>query len=174
MTAAAGRTPPAPATAPGGVRGWLGRVGTALWGAAPPPPTPPATTDRGIALAEQRTGLALKRTYLAADRTLMAWIRTSLSMISFGFTIVKFFEYLEAERKVTLGWFGHSWGPDTFGLAMVTIGTLALVAAVLQYWQARRALRELGLEPGWSLALTVATVVAILGVYAFGAVILRF
>ena len=57
---------------------------------------------------------------------------------------------------------------------MVTIGTLALVAAVLQYWHARRALRELGLEPGWSLALTVATVVAILGVYAFGAVILRF
>ena len=95
-------------------------------------------------------------------------------MISFGFTISKFFQYLEAERKVTLGWFGHSWAPDTFGLAMVTIGTLALVAAVFQHWRHRRVLRVHGLVPGWSLALTVATVVAVLGVYAFGTLILRF
>jgi putative membrane protein len=104
----------------------------------------------------------------------MAWIRTSLSMISFGFTIVKFFEYLEAERKLALGWFGRSWGPATFGLSMITIGTLALVAAVLQHWQARRALREQGLAPGWSLTLTVATVVAILGVYAFGTLVFHY
>jgi putative membrane protein len=131
-------------------------------------------TDRGTLLAERRTQLAITRSHLAADRTLMAWIRTSLSMISFGFTIVKFFEYLEAERKVTLGWFGHSWGPETFGLDMITIGTLALVAAVLQYWDARRQLRAHGEVPRWSLTLTVATVVGILGVYAFGSLIFRF
>jgi putative membrane protein len=85
-----------------------------------PPPAPP--TDRGTVLAEERTKLAAKRTFLAEERTLMAWIRTSLSMISFGFTIVKFFEYLEAERKLTLGWFGRSWGPATRGLTLITIG----------------------------------------------------
>ena len=175
MTTTPGTTPPtAPPTPSGGFRAWLHGVTTAIRGERPPPPAPPPTTDRGTLLAERRTQLAITRSHLAADRTLMAWIRTSLSMISFGFTIVKFFEYLEAERKLTLGWFGHSWGPETLGLAMITIGTLALVAAVLQYWQDRRRLRVHGEVPPWSLTLTVATVVAVLGVYAFGSLVLRF
>jgi uncharacterized membrane protein YidH (DUF202 family) len=45
------------------------------------------------------TKLARLRTFQASERTLMAWIRTAISMISFGFTIVKFFEYLEGERR---------------------------------------------------------------------------
>ncbi len=41
------------------------------------------------------TVLATDRTRLAHDRTLMAWVRTSTSLISFGFTIYKFFQYLQ-------------------------------------------------------------------------------
>ncbi|MEJ1963151.1 MAG: DUF202 domain-containing protein [Gammaproteobacteria bacterium] len=42
------------------------------------------------------TKLSLTRTRLAGERTLMSWIRTSFSMISFGFTMGKFLEYLDA------------------------------------------------------------------------------
>jgi putative membrane protein len=104
----------------------------------------------------------------------MAWVRTALSMISFGFTMVKFFEYLEAERQLTVGWFGRSWAPATLGLTLITIGTGALVVAVLQHRQALKGLRAEGLEPGWSLALTVGTLVAVLGVFAFGSLVLRY
>ena len=142
--------------------------------AAPAPATAPVPADRGTQLAEQRTRLAIKRSFLAAERTLMAWMRTSLSMISFGFTMVKFFEYLEAERKLTVGWFGRSWAPATLGLTLITIGTGALIVAVIQHWHTLEELREEGLEPGWSLALTVAALVAVLGVFAFGSLVLRY
>jgi inner membrane protein YidH len=138
-----------------------------------PPPASPATTDRGTLLAEQRTEYAAQRTYLAAERTLMAWIRTSLSMISFGFTLVKAFEYLAGERKLPSGWFGVR-SPTALGLTLISIGTLALVFAVIQHWQTLKGLRARGLEARWSLALTVATLVAALGVTAFGSLVLHF
>jgi inner membrane protein YidH len=135
---------------------------------------PAAPPDRGTLLAEQRTEYAAQRTYLAAERTLMAWIRTSLSMISFGFTIVKAFEYLAAERKLPSGLFGGVRSPTGLGLTLISIGTLALVFAVIQHWQTLKGLRARGLEPRWSLALTVATLVAALGVTAFGSLVLHF
>jgi putative membrane protein len=44
------------------------------------------------------TRLAVERTRLANERTLMAWIRTSTSLIAFGFTILKFFQYLATQE----------------------------------------------------------------------------
>ncbi len=35
------------------------------------------------------------RTCMSADQTLMSWIRTSVSMIGFGFTIFRFFMYMQ-------------------------------------------------------------------------------
>jgi putative membrane protein len=144
-------------------------------GRGPRPPAAPPTTDRGTLLAEERTHLAFDRSFLAAERTLMAWVRTSMAMISFGFTMVKFVEYLEEERKLRLlGPFGHSLGVESLGLAFITIGTLALVAAVLQHRRTLRMLHARGLESGFSLALTVASFVAVLGVFAFGSLVLKF
>ena len=170
------RASPAGADAAGGgVRRWLRRARAAAGlGAAPAPVPPPVPADRGTLLAERRTRLAVKRSFLAAERTLMAWVRTSLSMISFGFTTAKFFEYLEAERQLTVGWFGRSWAPATLGLTLITIGTGVLVVAVIQHWHTLRSLREGGLAPGWSLALSVATLVALLGIFAFGSLVLRY
>jgi putative membrane protein len=138
--------------------------------ASSPTTEPPA--DHATRLAVQRTSLALERSYLAAERTLMAWVRTSLSMIGFGFTMVKFFEYLAAERGPIKGLFGRIWAPSTVGLTLIAIGTGALVAAVLQHHQMLEALRREGLAPRWSLALGVAGLIGVLGVFAFATLVL--
>src|SRR5688572_15648653 len=133
------------------------------------------TADRGTQLAELRTTLALDRSFLAAERTLMAWMRTSLSMISFGFTIVKFLEYVAKEQKVSIvGMFGHEIGPEALGLTLITIGTLALMLAVLQHRRVLQRLHQRGLEPRWSLTLTVSTLVTLLGAFAFGSLVLNY
>jgi len=117
--------------------------------------------------------LGLERTFLAFERSLMAWLRTSLAMISFGFTLAKFFEYLEEQRGgPVVGHFGRTWASDTVGLAMITIGTVALVLAVIQHKRRVDALRVPGLLPQWNLALTVAALVAVLGVLAFVSLLL--
>lgn len=113
------------------------------------------------------TMLALKRSAFAAERTLMAWIRTALSMISFGFTIAKFFEYLEkSERGPTVGVFGRTWSPAVLGLIMMTIGTGSLIVAVIQHRNAMNSFRAEGLTSKWSLALLVGALVALLGIFA--------
>jgi inner membrane protein YidH len=105
----------------------------------------------------------------------VAWMRTSLSMISFGFTIVKVLEYLAESRNLSIvGLFGHEFGPETLGLTLITIGTLALALAVVQHRQTLRALHQQGLVPRWSLTLTVASLVAVLGVFAFGSLVLKY
>src|SRR5215470_4566645 len=92
------------------------------------PQTPGSTAadpspDLSTGLSEKRTSLAVERTFIAAERTLMSWLRTSLAMISFGFTLVKFFEYLEQDRGApVVGRFGRTWASTSLGLAMATIG----------------------------------------------------
>lgn len=124
--------------------------------------------NRSTELAEQRTTLATERSFLAFERTLMAWLRTSLSMISFGFTLAKFFQYLAEQRGAPVtGLFGRTWASDSVGLAMIAVGTLALVAAVFQHRRRVAALRDMGLVPQWNLALWVAAPIAALGLLAF-------
>jgi putative membrane protein len=149
-------------------------AGAAMAAGTVPTPPPVKAAEPGTQLAEHRTRLALKRSFLAAERTLMAWVRTSLSMISFGFTMVKVLDALETKRGITAGWFGHSWSPTTLGTMLICIGTGALVVAVIQHRRTLGELREEGLAPGWSLALAVATFVAVLGVFAFGSLVLKY
>jgi putative membrane protein len=40
------------------------------------------------------------RTRLSVERTLMSWVRTATALIGFGFTIVQFFERLNAMESV--------------------------------------------------------------------------
>jgi putative membrane protein len=92
-------------------------------------------------------------------------------MMSFGFTMVKFFEYLDKSRGPTVGLFGRTWGPSTVGLGLMTIGLFALVAAVLQHRRMLQTLHKDGLEPSWSLALTVAGFMAVLGLFALASIL---
>lgn len=129
--------------------------------------------DESTGLSRKRTSLAVERSFLAFERTLMAWLRTSLSMISFGFTLVKFFDFLEEERgEPIVGRFGGTWATTSLGMAMVVIGTGALVMAIIQHRRRVVALRQQGLLPQWNLALNVAILVAFLGVFALVSLVL--
>lgn len=127
--------------------------------------------DRGTVLAEERTDLALHRTIIAAERTLMAWVRTALSMIGFGFTIYKFFQYLP--QDLAAGNIRRPQAPRNLGLTLITLGTLALVAAA---WQHRSFLNEIGMSQKrhiWSISFVVAIFVVLIGAIAFYGVLLR-
>jgi putative membrane protein len=118
------------------------------------------------ALAVERTQLALLRSYQANERTLMAWVRTAISMISFGFTMAKFFEYLQEEKQQTF----HIFGPAGVGVILILIGVVALVVAVVQHQQV---LNDLGVRRWpeyWRLSVFVAIAVALLGVFALLAI----
>jgi uncharacterized membrane protein YidH (DUF202 family) len=116
-------------------------------------------------LAGARTNLALMRNVLAAERTLMAWIRTCLAMISFGFTIGKL-ESVLASAKVNVA-FGRT--ADIAGVAyfLVCLGTVALILAAVQYRFEIAALTPHGLKRRPSLALVIAVLLSLLGVFAF-------
>jgi len=125
-------------------------------------------------LANQRTDLARLRTCMAADRTLMAWIRTALSMISFGFTIYKFLQDVNAYVRANGGAGFREQGPRNLGLALIVLGTGGLLLASIQHW---RLLKELNAEKTrkyvWSLSLSIASFISLIGVLAFLSVLLR-
>ncbi len=81
-------------------------------------------------LAAERTDLASMRTQMAADRSLMAWVRTALSMISFGFTIYKFLQALQAGGTTVI-----QASPRTIGLFLIGMGTLSMLAGLIEYRQ---------------------------------------
>lgn len=79
-------------------------------------------------MAAQRTELAFQRNRFAADQTLLAIMRAALSMIGLGFTIFALFQSLAAREAI-----GESVAdrtPGHFGLALVVLGVLLLVAGI--------------------------------------------
>ena len=114
--------------------------------------------------------LAVDRTRLAHDRTLMAWVRTATSLISFGFTIYKFFQYLQEKGQVREN---RIFGPREFALVMIGIGLVALVLATVEH--RRDVVRIRGMYPGlpYSLATVLAGLLSILGIVAFVSVVLK-
>ena len=116
------------------------------------------------------TRLAVDRTRLAHERTLMAWVRTATSLISFGFTIYKFFQF---ELKEPPPGAGPVIGPRGFALAMIATGLVALLLSTFEHRRSMRAMRaEFGNVPR-STAAVVAGLIALLGIVAFVAVVLR-
>ena len=115
--------------------------------------------------------LAADRTRLAHERTLMAWIRTAVSLISFGFTIFKFFQYLQESKPDQAH--AHVIGPHLFAILMITIGLTALVLASIQTRQELTLLRQQAGPAPYSLASVIAAMVAGLGVVALIAVVFR-
>ena len=111
--------------------------------------------------------LTLDRNFMAAERTLMAWIRTSLSLISFGFTVGKFFDYLAAEKgKPIRGFIARMLGPDGIGIALVALGTFALLFALVDHRGTIKRLRGEGFQARRTPAIVVATILVVLGISA--------
>ena len=117
------------------------------------------------------TLLAIDRTRLAHDRTLMAWVRTSTSLISFGFTIYKFFQYLQQQQQGAPR--EGMLGPRQYGTLMIVIGIVALMFATLQHRRDMKTLRAHYPEVPYSLATVLAGLISILGILALLAIIFR-
>jgi putative membrane protein len=122
--------------------------------------------DPSLPILDQNTQLALQRSFLATERTLMAWIRTSISMIGFGFTLAKLFQSLADSSVLIKGPAGRVWTAEGVGMVLISLGTLSLVAAVFDHRRELKVLQSAGLKPRFSLTMSVASVLAILGIVA--------
>jgi putative membrane protein len=100
----------------------------------------------------------------------MAWVRTATSLISFGFTIYKFFQYLQ-ERQTNVE--ERLLGPRGYALMMITIGIVALVLATLQHRRDMKVLRALHPEVPYSMATVLAGLISLLGLAALLAVLFK-
>ena len=60
----------------------------------------------------------------------MAWVTTATSLISFGFTIYKFFQYLQEQQGPLRE---RAFGPRQYATLMIVIGLVALVFAAFQH-----------------------------------------
>jgi inner membrane protein YidH len=111
--------------------------------------------------------LAIDRTRLAAERNLMAWVRTALSMITFGFTIYKVLQAIQAQSTVPVV---H---PRNAGLTLIGIGTFALIVASIQHWKYVHKLNSAQPHSPWDLALMIACLLALLGFLMIGGIVFK-
>lgn len=117
----------------------------------------------------ETTRLAFERTRIAYDRTVMAWVRTGTSLITFGFSVYKFFQLEQAGKNFS----GMLIGPRGFGLVLICIGLLALLLGTLEHRRDLRTLRAQYPDMPRSTTSIVASLVAVLGLFALLAAIFR-
>ena len=115
------------------------------------------------------TMLATDRTRLAHDRTLMAWVRTATSLISFGFTIYKFFQYMQDKGQASQ----HLFDARHFAGLMIIIGIVALILATIQNRRDMVHLRKAHPEVPYSMATVLGALIGLLGLIALVAVIFQ-
>lgn len=119
------------------------------------------------------------RTRLAVERTVLAWIRTAVSLIAFGFTIVQFFERMQAMPGTAPAQFPNA--PNYLGLALIFCGNASLVIAMWEYrWTINylwsedyKPIAGMSQEPRNSPVILVAAVLLLVGLFAFFSVLLR-
>ena len=110
------------------------------------------------AIIEELETLAVVRTAHSSERSLMAWMRTSISLFTFGFSITKFIDYL-AQRQGTTQF---SASLHRLGVALVCMGILGLMFAVVEHAHRIRRAKELGLQHIARFSLPIAATVALL------------
>lgn len=117
------------------------------------------------------TELAKERNRAAAERTLMAWIRTCLALISFGFGLDRVVAAI-ARAGNPAGALGLS---RLLGLALVALGTYAMLMAVLEHRDELRRIRrnDYHYRDRRSLGLTVAIALIAIGSVAFLGIVVR-
>jgi putative membrane protein len=138
-----------------------------------------ASAGRFEVRASASDHFAWVRTRLALERTIMSWLRTAVALIGFGFAIVQYFEHLQQLPEARAAYLPHA--PRYLGLALISCGIFALVISIWQYiWT----LRYMWGEPFTPIAgvtkegrqtpvIAVGVVLIGIGVFAFGAVLLR-
>ncbi len=131
-------------------------------------PNPRQVSERGSPASNQATDLARERTWLAHERTLMAWVRTATSLISFGFTIYKFFDYMQDERPTGVR---GVISPRGYAAMMIGAGLVALVLASVQHARYMKQLRKAGGSAQYSMATVIGILVSLMGIATLIAVI---
>lgn len=120
-------------------------------------------------ILERLNIFALVRTAFSSERSLLSWMRTCVSLYTFGFTLTKFIDYL-GKQQVDIQ---YSSGLRRLGLALIFVGILVIVLAVVEHVRRLRKMKQLGL-PAFSLfPLAVCTAIALLlvGIAALMAIV---
>ena len=118
-------------------------------------------------------------TRLALEITMMAWVRLATTLIGFGFAIVQFFERLNDMEGVAPP--AQPLAARYVGLLLIAAGVISLVVSGLQYRATIRylwsedfaAIAGIGKAPGNTPVYSITIGVAVIGVVAFVAVLLR-
>ncbi len=119
------------------------------------------------------------RTRFSIERTAMSWVRTDVSLIGFGFAIVQFFDHLGSMKGIAPGIIPDY--PLYLGLALIAVGVVAQTVALWQYravidylWSDEfRAVAALKKAPMRSPVTVISIALILIGVSAFGAIIVR-
>jgi putative membrane protein len=112
------------------------------------------------------------RVFFAAERTLLAWNRTSLTLMAFGFVIERFGLFVRMLLPQQTGLL-HEHLAFWIGLAFIALGSLASIAAVVQYQKVLTTLNPIEIPEGYWINsgvivnASVAILGAVLTVYLF-------
>jgi putative membrane protein len=107
------------------------------------------------------------RIYFAAERTLLAWLRTGLGLMGVGFAVARFGLFLRQMQASQSHAPAHATGLSVWsGVALVTLGVIVNVSAVIRHIQIVRQLSTGTWEPGKvsKQAVALALVLAAIGV----------
>lgn len=89
------------------------------------------------------------RVYLAAERTFLAWIRTGLGLMGIGFAVSRFGLFLRQLSAVDPHLAYHNTGLSLWsGVALVILGVIVNLAAILRHVQLVRQLSTGTWQPG--------------------------
>jgi putative membrane protein len=136
--------------------------------------------DLEVVKPKTETHFSWMRTRMSVERTLMSWVRTATALIGFGFTIFQFFEKMAQMEGVAAA--RHPRASRLLALSLIGIGTAGLIMALVVYRQTTRYLhgpefaRIVGEgDQGLAARPTVyaAALLVVVGVVAFGAILLR-
>lgn len=115
---------------------------------------------RGNTVREKLNSYALVRTSLSSERSLLSWMRTSASLYAFGFSIIKFFQFLEGREEDIQ----FSEGPTYLGVLLIATGATTLALGVMGHHGRLKIMRKLGLLSYTHFSISVAAALGLLTV----------
>jgi len=105
------------------------------------------------------------RVYFAAERTLLAWLRTGLALMGVGFAVARFGLFLRQMQASEVHGPVHSSGMSVWsGVALVMLGVVVNLGAMVQHVKLTRALMSGTWRPGVAVqAVALAVTLALIG-----------
>lgn len=107
------------------------------------------------------------RVFFASERTLLAWLRTGLAIIGLGFLVSRFglFVRLMALQTADAQLDGGHVLSGILGIALVVVGSLAIIIAAVQHRRFAATLALQDLPPLYSrrFAVSLSVMVGLLG-----------